>query len=153
MQSSSPKTLKWLVGKDRAAFTCSAIFALGQFYYSLNLSSDLAVICLDLKTKPRTASLIFFILIWLFLLLFFSEGEQTKGVLKIELLPHLSGIVFAIASSGKKRGMVGNCPELSAQIECGLCSSVQHAVFTADKRHGSIVNSCCTICCETWREC
>lgn len=69
------------------------------------------------------------------------------GVVKIELLAHLFGF-FSLQAQGKK-GMGGICSELSAQIEYGLCSSVQHAVFTADKREGSIVNSCCTIFCET----
>lgn len=42
------------------------------------------------------------------------------GVVNIELLAHLFGIVLFIASSKKKKGMVGNCSELSAQIEYGL---------------------------------
>lgn len=71
------------------------------------------------------------------------------GVVKIELLAHFFGVFFSLQAQGKKKGMVGICSELSAQIEYGLCSSVQHAVFTADKREGSIVNSCCTIFCET----
>lgn len=77
-----------------------------------------------------------------------ETGVVNIGLLA--LLAHLFGIVLFIASSKKKKkGMVGNCSELSAQIEYGLCGSVQHAVFTADKREGSIVNSCCTILCET----
>lgn len=75
------------------------------------------------------------------------------GVVQIELLARLFGIVLFIENSErkkkKKQGTVGNCSELSAQIEYGLCSSVQHAVFTADKREGSIVNSHCTVFRET----
>jgi len=75
------------------------------------------------------------------------------GVVKIELLACSFGIVLFIAGSWEKKGVVGNCSELSAQIECGLCRSVQHAMFIADRREGSIVNFCCTIFCQTWKEC
>lgn len=41
-------------------FTCSAVFALGQFYYSLNLSSDLAVNLPRFKDKTQNCFADFF---------------------------------------------------------------------------------------------
>lgn len=88
-------------------------------------------------------------------MLFFSESEQNRcgsNWVASSLIWDCSFHWKLREKKKKKQGTVGNCSELSAQIEYGLCSSVQHAVFAADKREGSIVNSRCTVFHETWRE-
>lgn len=56
MAQGSPRILRWLFGKDRGVLPCWAVFALGQSYYLLNLSSDLALNLPRCKNKTQNCS-------------------------------------------------------------------------------------------------